>query len=139
MDAPLLDLGKLSNYRFQVINQLVPNTSAAGTYGNNSQLDRAFNRIVGVGYFETNDGGIPGNYSVGIKTDRQVWIDPINIFAWMANENVPVMCKYYSVNIPYGAGDTLYPLINTNAVLTDDLTGQLVLILVKDNIEQPRM
>lgn len=134
----LLDLGKLTQYRLQKIDVSVANLSAAGSYGNNVQLDRAFNRIVGIGYFETAAGGITTNYNVGAKTDRQTWIDPINIQAWNANSGVPVMGKYYKVNIPYASGDTFYALITTGAALTADLTGQMVLILQKDLTEQPR-
>lgn len=134
----LLDLGKLSQYRLQKISVLVPDTSAAGSYSNTVQLDRQFNKIIGIGYFERAAGGITTNYDVGAKTDRQTWIDPINISAWNANSGVGPMYKYYSVNIPYSSGDTFYALINTGALLTADLTGQMVLILAKDLTEVPR-
>ncbi len=138
MQGELLDLGKLTQYRFQSIDVLVANASPAGGYGNNVQLDRDFNRIVGIGYFEKEDGGIPNDYSVGARTIRQTWVDPININAWNANSGVAVMGKYYKVNIPYGSGDTFYATIETGDVLTSDLTGQMVLILEKDLTEQPR-
>ncbi|MGL6121683.1 MAG: hypothetical protein ACRC1W_01340 [Shewanella sp.] len=134
----LLDLGKLTQYRFQKIEIIVANTAPAGNYSNNVQLDRQFNKIVGIGYFEKADGGIPLNYDIGAKTDRQTWLDPININAWKAEQAVGPMKKYYTVNIPYASGDTFYAMINTGAVLTANLTGQMVLVLAKDLTELPR-
>jgi hypothetical protein len=138
VEQQLLDLGKLSQFRMQKITVLVADTSPAGNYSNNVQLDRQFNKIVGIGFFQIADGGIPNNFDVGAKTDRQVWVDPINISAWDANENVGPMQKYYSVNIPYASGDTFYAMINTGAILTADLTAQMVLILAKDLTEVNR-
>ena len=135
----LLDLGKLSQYRFQKISVSIADLSPAGSYSNNVQLDRAFNKILGIAYFEKLDGGIPNDYDIGAKTDRQTWFDPINIKAWKAEEGVGPMFKYYSVNIPYASGDTFYALITTGQPLAgSDLTGQMVLILSKDLTELPR-
>ena len=139
MEQQLLDLGKLSEYRFQKINVFIADGSPAGSYSNNVQLDRAFNKILGIGYFEKLDGAITNDYDVGAKTDRQTWFDPINIKAWKAEEGVGPMFKYYSVNIPYASGDTFYALITTGAPLAgSDLTGQMVLVLAKSLNEMPR-
>lgn len=134
----ILDLGKLKQFRMQKIAVTVANGSAAGSYQNNVQLDKQFNKIVGIGFFEKTDGGIAGNYDVGAKTDRQTWIDPININAWNANENVGPMFKYYKMEIPYASGDSFYLMLNTGAATSSDLTGQMVLILAKDLTELPR-
>jgi len=138
VENEILDLGKLTQYRLQRIDNTITNPSPAGTYGGNVQLDRAFNRIVGIGYFEIANGGLPNAYNVGAKTDRQTWIDPVNINAWNANSGVGVMQKYYKVNIPYASGDTFYTLITTAAATSAAFSGQMVLILQKDLVEQPR-
>ncbi len=140
METPeLLDLGTLKEFRFQRIDNTISIGAVAGSYGGNVTLDRAFNRIVGIGYSRITDGGLGNVYNVGAKTDRQTWIDPINIQMWDANAGVPLMGKYYKMNIPYASGDVFYTLITTfAAVNTVDLTGQMVLILVRDNIELAR-
>lgn len=134
----LLDLGKLSQRRFQKIDIIVPDTSPVGSYQATVQLDRQFNRIVGIGYFERQDGGISQYYNVGAKTDRQVWIDPIAYHAWEANQGVGPMYKYFAVDIEYASGDTFYLLLNTLDILSADLIGQMVLILSRDNTATPR-
>lgn len=134
-------LGKQSEsqIRFQRIDISVLNGTAAGTMTQaNVQLDRDYNRIIGIGYFEIADGGIPDQYNVGAKTNRSQWIDPININAWDANANVGPADKYYPVNIPYGSGDTFYVQVENEALLTADLEGQMVLILKRDLDEIPR-
>lgn len=133
----LLDLGKLSQMRFQKIDITVPNGSAAGNYQATVQLDRQFNRIVGVGFFERYSDGAT-LYNVGAKTDRQVWIDPIAYNAWMADQGVGPMYKYFTVDIEYASGDTFYLMLNTLDTLSDDLIGQMVLILSRDNTATPR-
>ncbi len=113
--------------------------SPAGNYGNNIQLDRQFNKIVGIGFAQITDGGIADQYDVGAKTERQTWMDPVNVNFWTANGNVGPMEKYYKVNIPYGSGDTFFAMINTyTATSGSDLVGQMVLILEKDLTEVPR-
>jgi len=102
------------------------------------QANRDYNEIIGIGWFETEDGGIPGNYLVGFRTDRKTWINPIPVNAWDANQNVGPMLKYYEVKIPYGSGDTLYAIIKNNAALTDDLVGTMVLILARTLTEVPK-
>jgi hypothetical protein len=135
----LLDLGKLTQYRVQKIEVVIPDTTVAGSYGNNVQLDRQFNKIIGIGFVEKDSGGLTNLYDVGAKTDRQIWIDPISIFFWTANGNVGPMYKYYKTNIPYVSGDTFYALVNTQAVVTgSDFKGQMALILAKDLTEVPR-
>lgn len=134
----LMDLGQLTNYRFQRIDITVPNGAAINNYTATVQLDRQFNSIVRIGFFEVEDGGISPNYNVGAKTDRQVWIDPINFRAWQADQGVGPMFKYYKVNISYGSGDTFYLMLNTLAVTSADLIAQMVLILAKTDVEQPR-
>src|SRR5689334_21582670 len=111
----LLDLGKLANTRFQRMDITIPNGSAAGGYGAYVQLDRQFNKIIGIGFFETGDGGISPSYNVGAKTDRQVWVDPISYKAWEAGEGVGPMYKYFSVDIEYASGDSFYMILNTFA------------------------
>lgn len=134
----LLDLGKLSQSRFQKIDIIVPDTSPVGSYQATVQLDRQFNRIIGIAYFERADGGINQLYNVGAKTDRQVWVDPIAYHAWQADQGVGPMYKYFSVDIEYASGDTFYMIVNTLDVLTADLIGQMVLVLSKDNTAVPR-
>ena len=135
-----LELPKLSQYRFQMINVSLPIASVAGTPVEASvQLDRDFNKVVGIGYFEITDGDNLNNYQVGARTNRQTWIDPINIKAWKAEEGVGPQLKYYKVLIPYGSGDTFYARVIPGVnVATDALAGQMVLILQRDNTELPK-
>lgn len=139
MENQLLDLGKLSQYRIQKVNITIPDTSVAGFYQATIQLDRQFNVILGVGFVEIDDGGIPLQYDVGGKTDRQTWLDPINVSFWTANGNVGPMQKYYSVSIPYSSGDTWFAMVNTYAAVTgSDLKAQMVLFLSKSLNQVPR-
>lgn len=134
----ILDLGKLSQYKFQYIPITIANGSAAGTYESNIQLDRQYNKIFGVGFVEILDGGALANqYNVGARTQRQTWFDPINTLFWTANGNVGPMQKYYSANIPYVSGDTFYAIINTTVATDDDFAAQMVLILGKDLTQVP--
>jgi len=48
------------------------------------------------------------------------------------------MQKYYKVNISYGSGDTFYLMLNTLAITSDELNGEMVLILSKTLTETPR-
>jgi hypothetical protein len=136
----LLDLAKESQYRFQVISLSAPIATTAGTVVEGSvQLDRDFNKVIGIGFFQITDGDLINNYSVGARTNRQTWIDPINANAWKAEENVGPQDKYYKVNIPYGSGDTFYGrIIPGGTVATDALAGQMVLILKRDMTELPK-
>lgn len=128
-----------SQFRFQRIDITVPSgTLANSTVEANVQLDRDYNRVVGIAFFETADGGISQNYNVGARTSRSQWIDLISYFAWNANENVGPVDKYYRVNIPYGSGDTFYAQVQVNAQPASDLVGQMVLILKRDLDEIPR-
>lgn len=139
MENQLLDLGKLSQYRIQKVNILIADTSPAGFYQSTIQLDRQFNLILGVGFVEKDDGGIPLLYDVGGKTDRQTWLDPINVGFWTANGNVGPMQKYYSVNIGYASGDTWFAMINTEAAIAgSDFKAQMVLFLSKSLNQVPR-
>lgn len=139
MDNQLLDLGKLTQYRFQVIDITVPAATVAdSSVEANVQLDRDFNKIIGVGFFQVADGGVPNNYDVGARTQRQTWIDPININAWKADGGVGPMEKYHKVNIGYGSGDTFYARIVPNALTITPIVGQMVLILTRDLTEQPK-
>lgn len=102
-------------------------------------LDKDFNRIVKIGFFETANGGAAaGLYNVQASDKRRMWIDPINVNAWKAESAVGPEEKYYDVDIPYAAGDPFYgaviPTVNTNAALT----GQMVLVLERDTIESPQ-
>lgn len=135
----LLDLGKLKSYRFQVINITVATGSTANAaYEANVQLDRDYNKVIGIGFFEVADGGIADNYNVGARTQRQTWLDPININAWQADSGVGPNEKYYKVEIPYGSGDTFYCRVEPNASPASDLKGQMVLILSRDLTEMPK-
>lgn len=128
-----------SQVRFQKIDINVPSGTLAGSLIEaNVQLDRDYNRIIGIGFFEVTDGGISQNYSVGARSSRSQWVDLISYFAWNANENVGPGEKYYPVNIPYGSGDTFYGQIQVNAQPASDLQGQMVLILKRDLDEIPR-
>ena len=129
-----------SEVRYQVINITTAAVQAANSLTeSNIQPDRDFNRIVGVGYFEMDDGGIPEDYNVGFRTTRKQWIDDININAWNANSGVSPRLKYYPQNIPYGSGDICYARItlNGNASATA-VIGQMVLILKRDLTELPK-
>jgi hypothetical protein len=132
-------IGEDRQRRFLVINVLVANGTAALTPVEASvQLDREFNKIVGIGFFQVTDGGIPNNYNVGARSNRKTWLDDININAWNANQNVGPMQKYIVLDIPYGSGDTFYAKVIPNAVTTSDLTAQMVLVLEKSLTELPK-
>lgn len=121
---------------FQVIDATALSGSLAGQVQETSiQLNRDYNRIIGIGYFEIDDANVTDNYLVGARTNRKTWIEDININAWDANQNVGPMGKYYEVNIPYGSGDTFYARQTPGATLSSDLTGQMVLILCRDLVE----
>jgi hypothetical protein len=135
----LLDLGKLTQYRFQKISITIPVASGVGNYEASVQLDRAFNKILGIAFVEKTTGGLANLYDVGAKTDRQVWIDPISTLLWTANGNVGPMAKYYAVDIGYGSGDSFWMMVNTQAIVAGaDFLAQMVLVLAKDLTEQPR-
>lgn len=136
----MLDVPDQSQYRFQVIPISLAIASAANQMVQFSvQLDRDFNKIVGLGYNEITDGDNGNNYTVGAKTQRQQWIDPINALFWKADNQVGPMEKYYRVNIPYGSGDTFYAQVTPGiTVATDALAGQMVLILKRDMTELPK-
>jgi hypothetical protein len=130
---------KTSQQRYQVIDVTVPSGLAAAQLREFSvQLDRAFNKIVGIAYHPIAEGTAALNYNVGAKTNRQTWVDLVNVSSWQANTGVGPMQKFRKVNIPYGNGDTFYAQIQNNALLASDLTGQMVLILERDNTELPR-
>jgi hypothetical protein len=133
-----LIVGNNSDIRYQVINITVPNpTTANTTVQQSATLDRKYNKVIGIGYFEITDGGATDNYNVGAKSSRQQWIDSINIGAWKA-PNVGPRFKFFPTNIGYGSGDTFFvevtPLENTVSAFT----GQMVLILKADLTENPR-
>jgi hypothetical protein len=123
----------------QNIDVLVANATPANTLNELSvQANRDYNKIIGIGWFELEDGGISNDYLVGFRTNRKTWINAIPATAWTAGQGVGPMLKYYEVNIPFGSGDTLYAIINNNALLTADLVGTMVLILAKDLTEVPK-
>ena len=133
---------KLGNKR-QTRYQIIELGSAANTNANTPlpasvALDNEFNRIIGIGFFETANGGAADNlYNVGARDKRRQWIDDINVNAWKATSGVGPNEKYYEVDIPYVAGDKFYaqitPTVNTNAALT----GQMVLKLARELTEDP--
>lgn len=130
-------MAELKRRRLQVIDITVPNpTQANQTVEASVQLDKAFNRIVKVGYFEAQNGGVSGNYNVGVRSTRKTLIDDINIGAWKADNAGPEE-KYYDMNEQYASGDSLYvrvtPLANTSAAMS----GQLVVILEEHLTEMP--
>ena len=129
-----------SEVRYQVIPIETAAIQAANSLTEaDVQPDRDFNRIVGVGFFETDDGGLTGNYNVGFRTTRKQWIDDININAWNANTGVSPRLKYYPQNIPYGSGDICYARIVLNgAPSTSEVIGQMVLILKRDLSQLPK-
>jgi hypothetical protein len=132
-------IGADREVRYFVIDVSLPNGSAADVpIEASQQLDRAFNKITGIGFFEVSDGGIPGNYNVGARSNRKTWIDDININAWNANENVGPMDKYIQTDIPYASGDTFFVKVTPNAATTSVLSGQLVLILENSLTELPK-
>ena len=134
-----MKLGENRQTRFQIIELGASTNQVADTLIETSvRLDSDFNRIVGVGFFETADGGAAANlYNVGARDKRRQWIDDINVNAWEANSGVGPMLKYYEVSIPYVDGDKFYgritPSVNTNTALT----GQMVLVLTRDLTEIP--
>ena len=127
-------------YRRQVINLGQSANAVANTLIESSvTLDRDYNRIIGIGFFETSDGGAAAElYNVGARDKRRTWVDDININAWDANSGVGPDEKMMRVNIPYASGDLFYgrvtPTVNTNTALT----GQMVLLLAKDLTEIPK-
>lgn len=135
----MLTLGLERQTKFQTINITVPSGSPVNNIVQASQqLDREYNKIVFIGFFEKTDGGIPNQYDVGAKTQRQVWVDPVNINAWRAESGVGPMQKYISVNIPYGSGDSFYAQVSCDVSPSSDLIGQMVLVLGKDLTELPK-
>jgi hypothetical protein len=135
----ILDLGKISQYRTQVIDITIAVGSAIGNYSSSIYLDQQFNKILGIGFVEIAAGGLANQYNVGAKTDRQQWLGPNNTLFWTANGNVGPMMKYYQVNIPYVAGDPFFLQINTQAAVAGaDFKGQMTLFLAKDLTELPR-
>ena len=130
----------LAEVRWQVINMATATITAANTLTEaNVQLDRDYNNIVGIGYFETSAGGLTSNYNVGARTNRKTWLDDININAWNANSGVSPILKYYPCKIPYGSGDVFYARVTTNAAAsTSAITGQMVLILSRTLVELPK-
>lgn len=111
------------------------------------ELDRTFNKIVGAAYHEITDGGVTNNYRVGFRTDRYTWVDPVNINNWNANTGVAVEGKFRKFKsedpkdkggIGYGMGDKGYVVIVPGANTASTLSGELVLILERDNTELPR-
>lgn len=137
--SPLQELLKSGQFRFQRIATNVPNpTQANQIVEAEAQLDRDFNKIAGIAFFETSAGGVADNYRVGFRTTRRTWIDAININAWDAAANVGPMDKYYEVSIPYGSGDTAYAQLIPNALTNAAMLGEMVLILARDLTEQPR-
>lgn len=133
-------IGQRTQTRFQIISLGQSANAVANTIiESNVALDKDFNRIIGIGFFETANGGAAAElYNVGARDRRRQWIDPINVNAWDANSGVGPDLKYYTVDIPYAAGDPFYgsitPTVNTNSALT----GQMVLILARDLTENPR-
>lgn len=137
-----------SQRRYMRIPITVLNGVLTGTNNEaNAELDRAFNKIIGVAYHEITAGGLSTNYRVGFRTDRYTWVDPVNISNWNCNTGVPVEGKFRKFKsedpkdrggIGYGMGDKGYVTVIPGANLSSDLTGELVLILERDNTELPR-
>lgn len=125
--------------RYQVINTNVPNATVAGSLKEFSvALDQDFNKIVGIAFHEINDGGVANNYNVGSRSSRRVWVDPVNVKSWNADENVAPDTKFRSVDIDYGKGDLFYAQVVPNAAPNSDLTGQLVLVLERSITQGPQ-
>jgi len=127
-------------YRRQVIELgQAANAVANTTIESSVQLDKDYNRIIGIGFFETANGGAAAElYNVGARDKRRTWVDDINVNAWDANSGVGPDDKMMKTNIPYASGDTFYgrviPTVNTNSALT----GQMVLLLARDLTEIPK-
>jgi hypothetical protein len=125
--------------RFQVIPIVVPAGTAIGTPIEASvQLDRAYNKITGIAFFEIADGGIANDYNVGARSQRLTWIDPINVNAWQADDGVAPDDKYYGTDIPFASGDTFYARVTPNAIPGTNLTAQMVLRLENSLTELPK-
>lgn len=123
--------------RLQVIPISVTNPTAANTIVEaNVQLDKGFNRIVKVGYFEIGAGGISGNYNVGVRNSRKTLVDDININAWTSADAGPEN-KYYDINEQYASGDSLYVRVTPGANTSAAMSGQLVVILEEGLTELP--
>lgn len=123
--------------RLQVIDVSVTNPTAANTIVEaNVQLDKGFNRIVKVGFFEVANGGISGNYNVGVRNSRKTLVDDININAWGASNAGPEE-KYYDINEQYASGDSLYVRVTPKANTSAAMSGQLVVILEESLTELP--
>lgn len=123
--------------RLQVIPITVPNPTTANTVVEaNVQLDKGFNRIVKVGYFEIGAGGVSENYNVGVRNTRKTLVDDININAWSAVEAGPEQ-KYYDINEQYASGDSLYVRVTPGANTSAAMSGQLVVVLEESLTEMP--
>jgi hypothetical protein len=134
-----LIVGDNSDIRYQVINITVPiNSTAAQAIEASVQLDRKYNKIIGIGYAEISNADQDNNYNVGARSNRLTWIDDINIKMWQAESGVGPMMKFFRTNISYGAGDTFYARVTPNGSPNAAFAGQMVLILKADLTEQPR-
>lgn len=128
-----------SELMYFTIDVTIPSGTTAGTLidSNQEQLDRSYNKIIGIAWHEIDDGGAGTNYQVGGRTQKRTWIDPMILGAWQ-NSNVAPDLKFLKVNIPYGSGDSWFVPVIPGALLTSDLTGQVILILQNDLTELPR-
>lgn len=125
--------------RYQVINTNVPNATTAGSLKEFSvTLDQDFNKIVGIAFHEITDGGVANNYNIGSRSSRRVWVDPVNVKSWNADQNVAPDTKFRSVDIDYGKGDLFYAQIVPNGAPNADLTGQMVLVLERSTTQGPQ-
>lgn len=138
---------QLFNQYDQITYVRIPITVANGTLLNSyreasAELDRAYNKILGVAFHQVADGGLNTNYRVGFKTDKKEWVPPVNVNNWNSDDGVPVMGKYRTFGkqgIGYGMGDRAYVTIIPGANTASDLIGELVIVCARDNQEVPRM
>ncbi len=124
--------------------QTLPISAPIGTAANfpiqaQITLDPAYNQIIGIGFFPITDGDNGLNYQVGVGTARTVWVNPINVGAWIADVGVGPNEKFLQTAIPYSPGDVfIATLIPGLLVATDALAGQIVLVLCRSLTELPQ-
>lgn len=134
-----MEISQKAQRRYQVININVPNNTVAGSLKEfSATLDQDFNKIIGIAYHEIAAGGNANNYNVGSRSSRRVWVDPVNVKSWNADQNVAPDTKFRSVDIDYGKGDLFYAQVVPGVTTTSDLTGQLVLVLERSTTQGPQ-
>jgi hypothetical protein len=124
--------------RLQTIPITIPNPTVANTPVSASvQLDKGYNTIKGFQFVQVQDGGISGNYNVGVRNSRRTLVDSVNYNAWAATSSVGPEDKFIEMNESYAAGDSIEVVVTPNVNTAAAMSGQLVIIVEDSNVELP--